>query len=231
MVGLLRQRLADLDVARRNRLRAWEFRLQTVIDRHHADAAGADRQARAATLRKNRDDILGGRRLSTSERTTALRSQIQQARLQLTDFANNRCTSVRTELREDASSMSRRRLGEFKQYVRLKGMGVEFIELCTSDTHNFAARSLTDRGYFALGEDTSFDTIIDCVRRLLVLAGDRVAPCNFEATSFDTEIPLIGHESLDDFAVLTKDAISSTTGYMKVMLPAIFVLFVITLFY
>src|SRR3984957_16020279 len=120
LVGLLRQRLADLDVARRNRLRAWEFRLQTVIDRHHADAAGADRQARAATLRKNRDDILGGRRLSTSERTIALRSQIQQARLQLTDFANNRCMSVRTELQEDASNMSRRRLGEFEQYVRTR---------------------------------------------------------------------------------------------------------------
>ncbi len=118
LVGLLRQRLADLDVARRNRLRAWEFRLQTVIDRHHADAAGADRQARAATLRKNRDDILGGRRQSTSERTAALRGQIQQARLQLTDFANNRCTSVRAELQEDASNMSRRRLGEFEQYVR-----------------------------------------------------------------------------------------------------------------
>ena len=118
LVGLLRRRLADLDVARRNRLRAWEFRLQAVIDRHHADAAGADRQAQAATLRKNRDDILGGRRQSTSERTAALRGQIEQARLQLTDFANNRCTSVRAELQEDASNMSRRRLGEFEQYVR-----------------------------------------------------------------------------------------------------------------
>ena len=120
LVGLLTQRLADPDVARRNRLRAWEFRLQTVIERHHADAAGADRQARATTLRRNRDDILGGRRLSTSERTMALRSQVQQARLQLTDFANNRCTSVRTELQEDASKMSRRRLGEFEQYVRTR---------------------------------------------------------------------------------------------------------------
>jgi hypothetical protein len=120
LVGLLRQRLADLDVARRNRLRAWEARLQTVIDRHHADAAGADRQARVATLRKNRDDIVRGGRLSKSERTIALRSQIQQARLQLTDFARNRCTSVRAELQEDASNMSRRRLGEFEQYVRTR---------------------------------------------------------------------------------------------------------------
>jgi hypothetical protein len=120
LVGLLRQRLADVDVARRNRLRAWEVRLQTVIKRHDADAAGADRQARVATLRKSRDDILRGRGLSESERTIALGSQIQQARLQLTDFARNRCTSVSAELQEDASNMSRRRLGEFEQYVRTR---------------------------------------------------------------------------------------------------------------
>ena len=128
LVGLLRQRLADPDLPRRNRLRAWEERLHTVIDRYQADAAGSDRQARVTTLHKNRDDVLRERRLSKSERTIALRSQIQQARLQLTYFARNRCTSVRTELQEDASSWghspiagkSRRRLGEFEQYARTR---------------------------------------------------------------------------------------------------------------
>jgi hypothetical protein len=118
LVGLLRQRLADPDVKRRNRLRAWETRLQAVIGRYEADGAGTDRQARVTALRKGRDDILRGRRLSKSERTIALRSQIQQARVQLAYFARNRCTSVRAELQEDASSMSRRRLGEFEGYVR-----------------------------------------------------------------------------------------------------------------
>ena len=120
LVDLLRQRLADPDVQRRNRLRAWEVRLHTVIDRHHTDATGADRAARVTALHKNRDDILRGRRLSKSERTIALRSQIQQARVQLTDFARNRCTSVRAELQEDASNMSRRRLGQFEPYVRTR---------------------------------------------------------------------------------------------------------------
>jgi hypothetical protein len=120
LVGVLRQRLADPDVQRRNRLRAWEVRLNAVIDRYQADAAGSDRQARVTALRKNRDDILRGRRLSKSERTIALRSQIQQARVQLTYFARNRCTSVRAELQEDASNMSRRKLGEFEPYVRTR---------------------------------------------------------------------------------------------------------------
>ena len=120
LVGLLRQRLADPDVQRRNRLRAWEVRLYSVIDRYDADAVGSDRQARVTALRKNRDDILRGRRLSKSERSIALRSQIQQARVQLTYFARNRCTSVRAELQEDASNMSRRRVGEFESYVQTR---------------------------------------------------------------------------------------------------------------
>jgi hypothetical protein len=120
LVGLLRQRLADPDVARRNRLRAWEVRLQSVIERYQADAAGSDRQARVSALRKNREDILRGRRLSKSERTIALRSQIQQARVQLSYFARNRCTSVRAELQEDASNASRRKLREFEAYVRTR---------------------------------------------------------------------------------------------------------------
>jgi hypothetical protein len=124
LVGLLRQRLSDPDMQRRNRLRAWEVRLHTVIDRYQADAAGADRQARVTALRKNRDDIVRGRRLSKSERTIALRSQIQRARVQLTYFARNRCTSVRAELQEDASNMGRRGLGGFESYVRTRSAQV-----------------------------------------------------------------------------------------------------------
>jgi hypothetical protein len=120
LVGLLRQRLSDPDLQRRNRLRAWEVRLNTVIDRYQSDAAGSDRQARVNALRKNREDILRGRRLSKSERTIALRSQIQQARVQLTHFARNRCTSVRAELQEDAANTSRRKLGEFESYLRTR---------------------------------------------------------------------------------------------------------------
>jgi hypothetical protein len=120
LVGVLRQRLADPEVPRRNRLRAWEVRLQTAIDRYEAGAAGSDRQARVAALRKNRDDIVRGRRMSKSERTIALRSQIQQARMQLTYFGRNRCTSVRTELQEDAANTSRRKLGDFQSYVRTR---------------------------------------------------------------------------------------------------------------
>jgi hypothetical protein len=118
LVGLLRQRPADSDVQRRNRLRAWETQLEAVMERYRADGAGADREARVTALRKRRDDIRRGRRLSKSERTIALRSQIQQARVQLAYFARNRCASVRSELQDDASAVSRRGLGQFESDVR-----------------------------------------------------------------------------------------------------------------
>jgi hypothetical protein len=114
LVALLRQRLADPELAHRNRLRAWESHLQALMDRYRGDGGGCDRRARVATLRKNRDDIIRGRRLARSERTIALRNQIQQARVQLGYLARNRCTSVRAELAEDASQLGRGRLRAFE---------------------------------------------------------------------------------------------------------------------
>lgn len=126
LVELLSERLADPDVQRRNRLRAWEARLGAVIARHEADAAGEDRRARVQALHARRDEILRERRMAKSERTIALRSQLQQARVQLAYFARNRCTSVRAEWQEDVAefnhlpwpSARRRRLIEFEFYVR-----------------------------------------------------------------------------------------------------------------
>jgi hypothetical protein len=120
LVELLRSRLDDANAMRRNRLRAWESRLLTVISRHDRDGAGADRQARVSALRERRDGVLRDRRVSKSERTIALRSQIQQARVQLAYFARNRCASVRTELQEDASSITRKRIPDFESYVRTR---------------------------------------------------------------------------------------------------------------
>jgi hypothetical protein len=106
--------LADTELARRNRLRAWGFRLQTAADRYDRDADGVGRRARVEALRDERSEILRQRRLSKSERTIALRSQTQQARVQLSYFARNRCASVRSELQEDASNLSRGKLPEFE---------------------------------------------------------------------------------------------------------------------
>jgi hypothetical protein len=120
LVGLLRQRLSDPEVKRRNRLRAWEARLVDVIARHRSDGEGAQRRTRVSALGKNRQDVLRERRIAKTEHAIALRSQIQQARVQLGYFARNRSASLRGELQEDASELSRRRLSGFEQYARTR---------------------------------------------------------------------------------------------------------------
>ncbi|TFV55704.1 hypothetical protein E4P42_21660 [Mycobacterium sp. PS03-16] len=124
LVELLAGRLADPLVQRRNRLRAWESRLEKVLARYRADGAGADRQARVSVLREQRDDIRCARRMEKSRRAIALRSQVQQARVQLAYFARNRCASVRGELQEDVSGLTRRRLPGFDRRVRARAAEV-----------------------------------------------------------------------------------------------------------
>lgn len=124
IVGLLGEVLADPDAKRRNRLRAWETRLESVIARYRADGAGEDREARVAALRKRRDEVRQGRRETKSERTIAVRSQIQQARVQLSYFARNRCASVRSELQEDVADLGRHKIAEFEPYVRRRAADV-----------------------------------------------------------------------------------------------------------
>lgn len=118
LVRALGAALAEPTLERRNRLRAWHSHLVAMGLRHDSEVAGAGREARLADLREQRSAALRQRRLDKSERTIALRSQIQQARVQLSYFARNRCTSVRTELQEDAAAITRRTLGAFARHVR-----------------------------------------------------------------------------------------------------------------
>ena len=118
LVGVLRRRLAEPELYWRNRLRAWESHLNTSIARYSADGEGADRAARVATLHANRDDVVRGWRTAKSERTIALRSRSQQARVQLGYYARTRCSSVRAELAEDVAELGRAGLREFEAQAR-----------------------------------------------------------------------------------------------------------------
>ncbi len=118
LIDAVSAQLADSDIPRRNRLRAWESRLRTVAQRFDHDAEGAGRQARVDALRDTRSTALRERRQSKTERSITLRGQIQQARVQLSYFARNRCTSVRGELQEDAAALSRRNMGGFEGFTR-----------------------------------------------------------------------------------------------------------------
>ncbi len=118
LVYAVRMQLADADIPRRNRLRAWESRLQTVAQRFDRDADGAGRRARVDALREKRSSALRRRRQSKTEHTIMLRGQIQQARVQLSHFARNRCMSVRSELQDEIAVLSRRRMPDFEAHAR-----------------------------------------------------------------------------------------------------------------
>jgi hypothetical protein len=118
LVETVAAQLAGPAIARRNRLRAWESRLQTVAQRIDRDAEGAGRRARVDALREERGTALRQRRQAKTERTITLRGQIQQARVQLSYFARNRCSSVRAELQEDAAGLSRGKMSGFEADTR-----------------------------------------------------------------------------------------------------------------
>ena len=58
--------------------------------------------------------------MTRSERAVAVRGRTQQARLQLSHFARNRCASLRTELSEDAAELTRRTAPDFPTHVRTR---------------------------------------------------------------------------------------------------------------
>lgn len=125
VVECVSARIADPDLARRNRLRAWEARLRRAAQRFDRDADGPGRRARVDALRDERGAALRQRRQTRSERTITLRGQMQQARVQLSHFARNRCASVRTELQEDAARLSRRDMPGFE--ARARGRADEVV--------------------------------------------------------------------------------------------------------
>jgi len=118
LVETVSVQLADSGIARRNRLRAWASRLQAVAQRFDRDADGAGRRVRVEALRDARSIALRESRHAKSERTVALRGQIQQARVQLSHFARNRCSSLRRELQQQAAGLSRRKMSDFEAATR-----------------------------------------------------------------------------------------------------------------
>jgi len=118
LIDAVRAQLSGPDIARRNRLRAWESRLQTVAKRFDRDADGAGRRARVDALREQRSSALRQRRQSKTEHTIMARGQIQQARVQLSHFARNRSSSVRGELQEEAAGLPRRKMPGFEAHAR-----------------------------------------------------------------------------------------------------------------
>jgi putative membrane protein len=112
----------------------------------------------------------------------------------------------------------------------LKKENVDLIELCTSDTHNSAARSLSSRGYHALGEDSSRDMLVATIKRLEKLAEGRLSRGEVTTITSQLTLPLIGDKSITDFATLTKETLSFTKAYASAALASGLVICSLALF-
>jgi putative membrane protein len=112
----------------------------------------------------------------------------------------------------------------------LKKENVDLIELCTSDTHNSAARYLTSRGYHALGEDSDRDALVATIKKLEKLAEGRLSRCEVTTITSQLTLPLIGDKSIEDFATLTKETLSFTKAYASAALVSAFVICCVALF-
>lgn len=131
LVDTVSEQLADSHAERRNRLRAWESRLRTVAQRFDRDADSRP-AGLVEALREQRSAALRERREAKSERSIAMRGQTQQARVQLSHLAVNRCSSVRSELQSDAAHLPRRDMAGFEAHAR--GRSAEVVNEVNEDT-------------------------------------------------------------------------------------------------
>lgn len=109
LVAELSAVLADPRLPHRNELRIRHTRLaQTIAGLRDASAHGRDR---ITALRAARDELLLNDRRERAQRSIAVRSRPQQLRVQLSQFARNRCAAVCGELQRDVAGLGRRGLG------------------------------------------------------------------------------------------------------------------------
>lgn len=82
----------------------------------------------------------------------------------------------------------------------LKATATPLLELCTSDTHITAGKSMDVKGYFALGELTNKDKITRAIVQIAAIAEQRLAPATMTVRSVETAVKVVGVELLDTFS-------------------------------
>ena len=104
----------------------------------------------------------------------------------------------------------------------LGSAGYQLIELCTSDSHNLAARGLTvQRGYEALGEATPSGAIADAVAKMAKLAEGRLSPAEYGSARQSHRVRVFGSKALEEFAAITQASSNFAYSYLKLALVAV----------
>ncbi|HME19630.1 MAG TPA: DUF2070 family protein [Nitrososphaerales archaeon] len=112
----------------------------------------------------------------------------------------------------------------------LDSEGFRLVEICTSDSHDLAARGLTvSRGYEALGEDTPVESISGLVVKLAKLAEPRLSPCRYGSGKLTGEVMVFGSAALEEFASITQASSRFAKRYSKLAAVCTAALFVLSL--
>jgi putative membrane protein len=110
----------------------------------------------------------------------------------------------------------------------VESAGFKLLEICTSDTHNLAARGLTiNRGYFALGESTPMPEVAEAVVELTGIASKRLTSCHHSVGDSTEALEVLGTESINEFALTAGRSSRFAKLYTKVALPLTVLLFVL----
>jgi putative membrane protein len=109
--------------------------------------------------------------------------------------------------------------------------GYSLIELCTSDSHNLAARGLTvERGYEALGEATTLGTIANLVVKLAKLAETRLAIAEYSSAQENAKVRIFGSKALEEFAAITQSSSKFSRRYLRFAASGITILLLASIF-
>jgi putative membrane protein len=112
----------------------------------------------------------------------------------------------------------------------LETAGYRLLELCTSDSHNLAARGLTvNRGYLALGEATPVAEISNNIVELAKLAEGRLTICRYGSGTMVRTVKTFGAGTLDEFERVTNLAIAHAKNYSKFAVASILILLTLSI--
>jgi len=104
---------------------------------------------------------------------------------------------------------------------RLTNQDHHMVEICTSDTHGTSGKR-TRNGYFALGELSTEDEIIEAFQALSLRAKESAESSSLELFSAISNVKVMGSKQLDDYS----SALDRSMRVTKVFLCALAVTFV-----
>lgn len=104
---------------------------------------------------------------------------------------------------------------------KLSSQDHHIVEICTSDTHSTSGKR-TRNGYFALGELSEEDSIIEAFQALTLKAIESAEPSALEVYTAQSRVKVMGSKQLDDYS----SALDRSMKLTKIFLSALAVTFV-----